>query len=556
MVRGVRINPRLIVLLVLATMAGCSSTRELPAPAHGDAVSKFTMLDCKEPVPVNYWPAAEIPARVRTVLDPEAPQRPISLTECIALALENGRLNSTGIRVLAYDPAIYATEIEQSLAKFDAQMEIDTIWDTLDEPVGTADQSNLGAPDAIIENNAEMNAQMFKLLPTGGVAGITFTTDYQLSNLTASVNPAYQPVLQFNFEQPLLRGAGIAINQLLSSHPGSVLTDNLDTGGLVDGILITRVTFDQKQIDFEKNLQDLLLDVEKAYWNLYYSYWNLYGQEAALRQTLTAWETAKKRFAASQFTVQDLALIEAQYQAFRSSRVQALGQGSSQAGVLEAERQLRLAIGLPLEDGERLVPSDKPSVAEMRPNWQQAVNDALARRPDLRSAAASVKLAQLNYELERNQLLPDFRLYSDYNVNSVGSRLDGPGADNALRNLAQNRYHTWEIGLRLLVPVGFRAANARARRAYLQLLQENATLRNAEERAIFELGSSYRELVQTQVEMRIQAAQRKAAERQLRARYIEFANSQGIIFVLLQAQQTWVDALLAEQLAIVDYNIA
>src|SRR5437763_503631 len=59
-------------------------------------------------------------------------------------------------------------------------------------------------------------------LPTGGVAGITFSTDYQyLSNPPLGefsvLNPSYVPRLTFGFEQPLLRGYGVEMNQLLGS---------------------------------------------------------------------------------------------------------------------------------------------------------------------------------------------------------------------------------------------------------------------------------------------------------------------------------------------------
>ena len=44
------------------------------------------------------------------------------------------------------------------------------------------------------------------------------------------VNPAYRPALTFQFEQPLLRGYGVDINQLLPSHPGALSIQGLDAG--------------------------------------------------------------------------------------------------------------------------------------------------------------------------------------------------------------------------------------------------------------------------------------------------------------------------------------
>ncbi|HYT92716.1 MAG TPA: hypothetical protein VEL76_28625, partial [Gemmataceae bacterium] len=79
--------------------------------------------------------AVSIPA-VTTVLNPEASKREISLQECIALALEKGRVGGTSIRVLAYDPAIAYTAIEEGLSRFDARLLTSMGWSQVDEPAG------------------------------------------------------------------------------------------------------------------------------------------------------------------------------------------------------------------------------------------------------------------------------------------------------------------------------------------------------------------------------------------------------------------------------------
>src|SRR5205085_399078 len=104
-------------------------------------------------------------------------------------------------------------------------------------------------------------------------------TAYQLTNLPARVNPSYRPDVQLSIEQPLLQGFGTEINQLRASHPGSVLNNpgvlNNFQAPTPEGILITRLRFDQQRAEFERNVQIMVLNVELAYWNLYYGYWNL-----------------------------------------------------------------------------------------------------------------------------------------------------------------------------------------------------------------------------------------------------------------------------------------
>src|SRR5207247_2174782 len=113
------------------------------------------------------------------------------------------------IRVLALVPAIAAADIEGSLSKFDARWVTALARTTTGRPVGTVPDTFQAAArqaTAINTTDANFTSSLTKPLPTGGVAGITFRTDYELSNLNPRINPSYRPALQFAFDQPLLQG--------------------------------------------------------------------------------------------------------------------------------------------------------------------------------------------------------------------------------------------------------------------------------------------------------------------------------------------------------------
>src|SRR4029077_9578011 len=131
-------------------------------------------------------------------------------------------------------------------SKFDARFVGSTVWNTTDEPIATALQAFQAANNpqinAIKTNSMTSSLALLKPLPTGGVAGITFADTYQFTNLPARVNPSYQPSLQVQFEQPLLQGLGVEINERRAQPPGSVLTPFNNTSR-VEGIVITRLRF-------------------------------------------------------------------------------------------------------------------------------------------------------------------------------------------------------------------------------------------------------------------------------------------------------------------------
>jgi outer membrane protein TolC len=578
--------------LAIAGVVGCKQQCFLTEcdVNHYQNIGLPPALDCKpKDILTPFVPDVPTPA---TVLNPEREIRNLTLAEAIAIALERGstgivsfttnaeqefgialgRVNDTlitagpagltptlggddAIRVLALDPALAAADIDASLSKFDVHWVTSMTWNTTDRPVGTALDvfQSQGRVNAINLNDATYSSSMVKPLPTGGVAGITFRTDYELSNLSPRVNPSYRPALVFGFEQPLLQGFGVEINQLRSNHPGVAQggVSNLNpfqTGSVrgVPGILITRIRFDLQRAEFERNVSAMLLNVEAAYWNLFNAYWGLYSQEQALRQAYEAWKINRARFEAGRIPIQDYAQTRVQYELFRGQRIQALG------AVLEAERNLRGLIGLPAEDGTRLVPVDTPNLAPYQPDWATAMHEALTLRPELIVARQELRFRQLDIINQKNLLLPDVRFTSSYDVNGIGSRLDGP--EGALSSLASNTFNNWALGIRADIPLGFRDAHSAVRVARLNLLRTYYALQDQEAKTLRFLALQYRNLFEFQEQIKAQRAQRQAAAQQLEARFKEFLAGRGTLDILLEAQRFWATALRAEYDAISSYN--
>jgi outer membrane protein TolC len=208
-----------------------------------------------------------------------------------------------------------------------------------------------------------------------------------------------------------------------------------------------------------------------------------------------------------------------------------------------------------VEDCKRLVPSDAPTLAEVRPDWAKALRRALANRPELFMARQDVKANQLNVQLARNLLMPDLRTFAA-DTNSIGTRLDGPGQDNALRNLGSNTFNDWTVGLRLAVPIGYRLGHAQLRQAQLLLARSYFVLQDQELKAERFLGLQYRRMSSGYAKIKAARAQREAFATQLKARQEKYLAGQGSLDVVLEAQRFWADALNTEYQAVVTYNNA
>lgn len=521
-----------------------------------------------------------------TINDCDRPLRYLALAEAIAIALEQGNIgsqsalfpgivndnllqfngrfvgSSDSIRVLALDPAVTGTDIEASLAKFDARWVTSLNWNKRDDAVGNQ-LLNFQNGD-----NSTFNTGLYKFLPTGGLVGVTFNMDYNFltnpPNGQVTTNPSWRPRAQVQFEQPLLEGYGVEYNQLAISHPGAITASGVRSpgGGRVEGVLITRLRYDQSRTEFERNVNFMLLNVEYAYWNLYGAYYLLFSREQGLRQAYEAWKLNKARWEAGAIKEQDYQQTLAQYELFRAQRITALGQ------VLDRERQLRGLLGMAIEDGQRLVPSDIPTLAEYQPDWNIAMQEVMSYRPELVLARQDLKYRQLDLLLQKNGLKPDLRFFANYDVNAIGTQLDGgpnrASVDqfnqvtttprNALSALADNEFNSWTVGFRLDVPIGFRDAHAQVRTARLNLTRSYMQLKDQERKAEHFLALQYRELQQYYAEIQAQRAQREANGRQLDLRFQEYKVGRGTLDILLEAQRNFANSLADEHTAIVNYN--
>ncbi len=581
------------LVLTLAVTAGCKQELFI-TECDRDHYPQLGSPACAECNPVSIeGPTTnmEVPS---TTEDPNRHVRYLTLPEALAMALEHGTTGiqsvrllgtsnddmltfqgappliqaSDAIRVLALEPAAIGTEIEASLAKFDAFWRTSLTYNSVDQPNAISGQ-------AAFSNGFFSNflTQVVKPLAGGGDAGVTFNVNYQdLSHppttTSTTLNPTYQPNLTFFFDQPLLQGWGVDVNELRTIHPlenpGSTLSNvlrppnsTLLNGNTVPGVLITRLRFDQSRAEFERVVDFMLVNVETAYWNLYGAYVSLYATEQGMRQAYKIWRITKAQFDAGKIGAKDYYPQLGQYEQFRGDRLEALN------NILERERILRALIGLPASDCDRLIPIDAPTLTPFQPCWHVAVNECLSLRPELIIGREDLKLRQLEVLREKNNLLPDLRFNSNYTISGLGTSLSGTANTandmpaNAFQSLASNHFDSWALGLSLNVPIGYRAAYASIRQARLRLAQGYLQVHDMEDKATRFLVQQYRLIYQSYADIQARRSQRVAYGEQLRAKIAEIEAGKAVPDLsLLDALRQWTTALNQEYQNVVNYNNA
>ncbi|HTU22002.1 MAG TPA: TolC family protein [Gemmataceae bacterium] len=274
-------------------------------------------------------------------------------------------------------------------------------------------------------------------------------------------------------------------------------------------LLLTGVSRHPRPAEFERNVNQMLLNVENAYWNLYGSYWQLHSREQALRLAYETWKITATQLRDGRIRNAAVAQAEEQYNLFRNQRLQALD------NVRDNERQLRAMMGIQIEDETRLVPSDAPTVVEKKPDWEEARRHALKHRPELRLARQDIKLAARKVAV----------------------------TEEASEDVPQI---------------------AETPQAELQLKRARLVLKDQKLKTDRFLGLYYRRMSSAYFQIESARAQREAFGIQVRLRqelYRTGANEPGTdapvtLSLLLESQRFWADALATEYQAIVTYNNA
>ena len=96
--------------------------------------------------------------------------------------------------------------------------------------------------------------------------------------------------------------------------------------------------------------------------------------------------------------------------------------------VITTERQLRNILGLPPADNRRIIPVTPPTEARLEPDWDSSLAQMLNFQPDIVQQQILVRVAELQFLIARNQLLPQLSLNALYQFNGLGQQLDSAEA--------------------------------------------------------------------------------------------------------------------------------
>lgn len=509
----------LIFIGHVGLLAGCGMrSRELTqatliAVADNDSIANFD----PQWMEVKYTCVSNDPVPIDSVhLPPEQRETwELTLASVVQMALSRSQvIRDIGGAVVSapesvstvFDSVIVRTDpqfgVEAALSDFDAQLASSLLYgrteQTLNNAIegqGTRDpRTNLGLLDFSISKITRSGTQ-FKL-------GNLTTFDRNNSPLNRFPQ-SFTGGFQGEIRHPLKQGSGRVFNQI--AGPSS-------TPGNYRGVRIAQLNTHIEIADFQAAVRDLLLDVERAYWDLLLSYRNLDAKIQGRDAALATWRIVQARLATGDADGAEESLARERYYAWVTEVENAFigrtaGLAASNAannstvdfetGLLAAERRLRFLIGIPLHDGKLIRPIDETIQAEIIFDRPTSFAFALQQRIELQTQ--QLKIRRLEYELvaARNFLQPQVDLIGQYRVHGFGQELLGTTSEansGAYADLLRGDLQDWTVGFEWKAPVGFRRGHTAVRNAQFQLMREQAIYREQQRQVTIELDAAFAEL--------------------------------------------------------------
>ena len=564
-------------------VAACTTTSELPAACLTSLNIAQPQLDerCLAPPPTDISPLALDETSIT-----EENTIPLGLDQCIQIALENSSvlrdLGGTVVRNpqaqgTRFEPALAVTDPrfgeQRALSEFDAQLAAGLTFEDVDRRFNSFLLGNNGFLEQDLHT---YQWNISKQSATGGRYAFRHITLYDSNNQPSNVfGPStFDTFIEGEVRHPLMQGAGTTFNRIAGPNA---------TPGNINGVLVARIRQDISLADFERNVRDLVADVENAYWDLYFAYRDLNAKIDVRDKARETFEGEKQRRDASTggFEAGNVEQAEEQFYRFQAEVLDALngrpldatrtyngsfgGTFRGNGGLRIAERRLRLVIGMPINDGRIIRPTDQPPEVAIVHDWDTALTEAIMRRPELRRQRWVLKQLELELIANRNFLKPRLDLVGRYRLRGFGQELLGDDSlsGNALipsagESLLEGEYQEWMAGVELQMPIGFRQAYTAIRNTQLQMERERAILEEQERNISYGLSNAFSEVSRAYDNRLLQEKRLEATSKQINKLIARRESGSGgaPLDVILEAYRRYLDIRLRYHQAEVEYVLA
>jgi outer membrane protein TolC len=374
-------------------------------------------------------------------------------------------------------------------------------------------------------NRYRLNAAVTKQNPLGGEfqVGVNVTQE-RFPGSILPLNPETTSNAALSYTQPLLQGFGRPAN--------------------LAPVVLARINTEISFFQLKNAVQEQVRGTIEAYWNLVAARTTVVARQVQVDQLDFAFRrlTAQARLGLGSGA--DAAQAHVSLAQFRAQLI------AAQSDVLQREAALRNLLGLPPWDEAQLIPTSQPTLERVRPPWQELIELAAARRPDLVELKLILEADEQQRIIANNNALPQLDGVALYRWNGLeGEMPNGNGLSTA-----PGQFTDWTLGVNFSVPIGLRQSRAALRQRELILARDRANLEQGLHAASHSLATVLRSADQAYEQYLAFKEAREAALVNMARQQAEFEVGRAIFLNVLLAITDLGNAITNEALALTQYN--
>jgi len=465
---------------------------------------------------------------------------PVTLNDVVNMMIENNldiRANRLSPRSSYFQSLVFYRALQPSI-RFAGTINHDTVLSTTQLNGATSRSQLLG----------NYTVGFSQLLPTGTSMAVDVTMNRASSNSNNNIfNPSYNGRIIYSLGQHLLRDRGREINtrQILTWQNNEKIS----------------------QTQFEIQLTNLLVQAQKAYWDLVFTNEDLNVKQRSLDLAQRTLDENKMKVEIGTLAPIDVVQTQADVASRREQLV------VSTYNVTQAEDQIKKLTSADKDPSMFLIklraqePPRQPDSVQI-PSLEEAVKIAIENRPELRQGFLDLKNKEIDADYTKNQKLPILDVTASYNQNGTGGTkrrdfaLGSPslptplpgGIIDAFQQIFGYNYTGYSIGFSLVIPLSNKAAEADHQRALNEQRLSQSKLEVTEQQIALEVRNAL-----TQVEMnraRIETAQatRALAQQKLEAEQTKFSLGTSTLRFVLEEQRNVAQAETNELQSVVNFT--
>ncbi len=500
---------------------------------------------------------------------------PVTIEEVIAQVLANNK----DIELSRIDKGIAGFRVIAAKGAFDSFLGLDSTLGRSVTPVS----SLIGgaASGKLTQRSFAAGPQLSGLLPR---LGTSYQVDFSSTRLTndnpfTTLNPQFPTSLGFSLSQPLVRGLRIDANR--------------------NRVEVAKKNESLSDEQFRQRVIEVVTQAAQAYWELVFAYRNLRVQTEAVELARRQLESNERM--AKQGILAPIDVVEAQTQlaTFEENAYRA------QEALTRAENGLKTLM-LPnradLLWARALTPRTPMNVQAPLLPLSDAVNEALANRPELAQVRISGEINDNDSRLFRDQTRPQVDLVASYTSNGLAGQVLPPGPNpltgstdaligrlnelsrlqglaplppisfggsgsgvpevlvgsygQSLSNLASLNFPSAQVGLRFSFPLRNRTAEANLGMALAQGRRIQHQREQLEQLIEADVRNSMQSVESAKARLDASTTARRSAEAQYESEQRKFQAGTSTVFLVVQRQTAMVAARSRELRAQADLSRA